>query len=332
MSCPSCWQTLDLAGPATVETPKARTTLPRAWNGKALVAVLIGALALLSATIALVLFCFSGGDHDARQQIARGYSEPSQAGQAFPPPHQAPEVQASAPLSDEQTADAGAASERLPHEEAATTDTFVMPPELPDPPALTPVAEAPVVPTTAPVQTPVADAPQAQEAQAEVAQGNLLINGSFEEGEEPGDFLPLDPGSTAIMGWTVTRGQIDYIGTFWTAADGSRSLDLNGSPGAGGVAQTFATTPGRRYRVTFSLAGNPGGDLTLMRLAVSAAGQTQEFDFDTAGRTQEDLGWTDTTWEFVAVADQTTLELYSIDMSDPIRGPTLDNVSVVALP
>src|SRR5262249_15845908 len=56
--------------------------------------------------------------------------------------------------------------------------------------------------------------------------GNLLVNGSFEEGPDPGPgrFLTLNEGSTEIRGWVVTRGQIDYNGTYWEAADGQRSL------------------------------------------------------------------------------------------------------------
>src|SRR5262245_40360108 len=69
---------------------------------------------------------------------------------------------------------------------------------------------------------------------------NLLINGSFEDGPDPGEFKPLDEDADDIKGWVVTRGQIDYIGTHWGHADGKRSLDLGGSPGYGGVAQTFA--------------------------------------------------------------------------------------------
>src|SRR5262245_37683734 len=80
---------------------------------------------------------------------------------------------------------------------------------------------------------------------------NLLVNGSFEEGIDVGEFVPLNEGSTAIKGWTVTRGQIDYVGTHWTAGEGKRSLDLHGSPGFGGVKQTFRTVQGQRYRVTF---------------------------------------------------------------------------------
>jgi hypothetical protein len=33
--------------------------------------------------------------------------------------------------------------------------------------------------------------------------------------------------------------------------------------------------------------------------------------------------------EFVAVADETTLEIYTLETTDPTRGPALDNVRVV---
>ena len=60
---------------------------------------------------------------------------------------------------------------------------------------------------------------------------NLLVNGGFEEGPVFKVHKPLDPDSTEIKGWTVTRGQIDVVeehdGT-WKAADGTRSLDLHG--------------------------------------------------------------------------------------------------------
>src|SRR5262249_26366804 len=107
---------------------------------------------------------------------------------------------------------------------------------------------------------------------------HLLVNGSFEEGPDAKHFISLDKGSTQIKGWTVTRGQIDYVGTFWKAAHGGRSIDLHGSPGFGGIQQTFATTKGQRYRVTFSLAGTP--QRGVKRMAVRAAGKKAEFRCD----------------------------------------------------
>src|SRR5262249_55429807 len=103
---------------------------------------------------------------------------------------------------------------------------------------------------------------------------NLIINGSFEEGPDPqgNAFVTLQKGSTDIKGWEVTRGDIDHISTYWPAAEGNRSLDMNGI-GPGGIAQTFKTVKGRKYRVTFSMAANPdaAGE---KKLVVSAAGKT----------------------------------------------------------
>ena len=88
---------------------------------------------------------------------------------------------------------------------------------------------------------------------------NLIQNGSFETATvNPGSFLQLDAVSTAITGWTVSQGTIDYIGTAWQASEGARSLDLQGLA-SGGIQQTFNTTIGETYRVTFDLAGNPFG-------------------------------------------------------------------------
>src|SRR5262245_18325663 len=141
--------------------------------------------------------------------------------------------------------------------------------------------------------------------------GNLLVNGSFEDGPDPDAFLPVDKGSTAIKGWTVTRGQIDYIGGYWPAADGKRSLDLNGSPGFGGVSQAFKTEKGRKYKVTFAMAGNPEGTVAKKVLTVRAAGQSKDFTFDATGKTKEEMGWKTMTWEFTADSDRTTLEIHS---------------------
>ncbi len=160
---------------------------------------------------------------------------------------------------------------------------------------------------------------------------NLLVNGSFEDGSEVGEFKSLDEDSTEIKGWVVTRGQIDYVGTHWKAADGQRSLDLGGSPGFGGVKQTFKTRKGQKYRVTFALAGNPGGTVAEKRLGVRAAGQKEFFTFDTTGKSREDMGWVTKTWDFTDEGTETTLELFDAMTEDPFAGPALDNVSVVVV-
>ena len=68
------------------------------------------------------------------------------------------------------------------------------------------------------------------------------------------------------------------------------------------------------------------------KLAVSAAGQSQVFVFDTTGKSVDNMGWVQQQWEFEAAADQTTLEFATADRRDEYAGPALDNVRVVAAP
>jgi len=172
---------------------------------------------------------------------------------------------------------------------------------------------------------------------ASAAQANLLVNGSFETGPAPGANLNMLGGSTAITGWTVTGSTIDYVGSLWQHSYGNRSIDLDGSAGFphtnGGVAQSFATTPGTPYVVRFDLAGNPNNAPTLKPMRVSAAGQSQDFTFDITGRSYADMGWVARSWTFSAVAATTTLEFRSLTQVPPIGwGAALDNVSVTVIP
>jgi choice-of-anchor C domain-containing protein len=160
------------------------------------------------------------------------------------------------------------------------------------------------------------------------APNNLLINGSFEQGPWLGTYLPLDSGSTLINGWVVSRGQLDLV-VYWQAYDGSRSIDLNGTPGRGGIRQTFSTVNGATYRASFALAGNPEGISTpIMRMGVSAAGLSTEFSFDITGKSITNMGWQIKSWTFVAAGSSTTLEFYSLMSPYSRYGPVIDYVAV----
>jgi len=163
-----------------------------------------------------------------------------------------------------------------------------------------------------------------------VVDDNLLKNGSFEEGPDPGrGHVTHKEGSATLPGWTISRGDIDVNGSVFRPAHGARCLDLDGNV-PGGIAQTIATVPGRRYRLTFDLAGNVGGGLRLMKLRVTAAGQSADFAFDNFGKTAQDPGWVGKTWEFTAEKDSTTLEFQSLSATGN-AGPLLDNIAVVAV-
>jgi len=166
--------------------------------------------------------------------------------------------------------------------------------------------------------------------------GNLVVNGSFEDGPAFEVCRPLDKDATDLKGWVVTRGQIDICQEkdgSWKAADGKRSLDLHGSPGFGGVQQTLETRAGKKYRLTFQMTGNPQANLTEARLTVRAAGANQDFAVDMTGVTHEDPKWTKKTWEFTATDRATVLEIHTAmpATSNPFGGPMVDDVKVVAV-
>ena len=154
---------------------------------------------------------------------------------------------------------------------------------------------------------------------------NLVSNSSFELGTT--GFLT--GGSTAITDWVVTGHSVDY-GALWPAADGIRSIDMNGND-AGGVAQTVATVAGGTYSVSFDLAGNqhdaPDEKLMHVETDGSLAGA---FSFTT---TTGDIGWTTQTFSFTAADASTVLSFISDETAsqpgDVRDGPALDNVVMI---
>lgn len=172
------------------------------------------------------------------------------------------------------------------------------------------------------------------------ASGSVLVNGSFEEGPASVDgwYRVYDGDSTTIPGWVVKSllpdRDIDIVTTYWQQTDGNRSLDLSGLWGPGGIAQTFSTTPGNRYDVSFMMAGNPGfrdqprpSHLTY-DMNLTTAGQTGSFSFDVFGHSYVDMGWEQRSWSFVADSTSTELWFYQVGDPYPTAGPALDNVEV----
>jgi len=169
----------------------------------------------------------------------------------------------------------------------------------------------------------------------------LIRNGSFEEGPGARTYLNLPGGSTALPGWVVTGEGIDLVGPgYWRSSEGRYAVDLDGSARSritpphvrGGIAQTFVTLAGRRYRVTFDLAGNPNRGPTLKPVRVSAAGQSADFAFDATGKTGQVMGWVPREWVFTAAADSTTLAFTSLTQSPQTGyGAAIDRVAVVLL-
>ena len=132
-------------------------------------------------------------------------------------------------------------------------------------------------------------------------------------------------GASDIIGWSIISGNVDYIGTTWTASDGNRSIDLNGLV-AGTISQSINTVDGSAYQVLFDMATNPGytGLDRIVRLGVSAAGETTAYSFDISGKTGVDMGWEQKSFVFTATGTTSTLTFKSTIAG--AGGPALDNV------
>jgi len=150
-------------------------------------------------------------------------------------------------------------------------------------------------------------------------------NGSFEDGTDPASFLVVNAGAPDISDWTVTGG-VDYIGSLWTSSDGNRSIDLDGTPGPGGISQAITTIPGVTYSVMFDLAGNPEGGAAEKCLTVQAANDSKSYCFNTQNLSTTDMGWRTETFTFTATSASTTLSFDSNAQGQSYFGPALDNV------
>jgi len=167
---------------------------------------------------------------------------------------------------------------------------------------------------------------------AGLAQGQTVVNGSFELGVNPGPTsIELNAGdSTSLTGWTVVSGTIDYVGGTWTAGDGSRSLDLSGTS-AGQIEQIITGfTVGQNYQLSFLMAANTADGPSVKTLQASIGSATQTFTFDGTGHSNANMGWSQRTMNFTATSSSLTLDFNSL--VDGLFGPALDAVAIAPVP
>jgi choice-of-anchor C domain-containing protein len=164
-----------------------------------------------------------------------------------------------------------------------------------------------------------------------------INNGSFESGVAFSDpFITLNAtDSTSITGWTVSAGSIDYIGSYWQPADGSRSLDMNGLS-TGAISQLLTgLTVGHQYQISFDLAGNTDAGPAVKTLSVAASVSSNSFTFDTTGHSRPAMGWVLESFFFTATNSNELLTFASLvtaggtEQNPAAFGPALDNVSIL---
>lgn len=170
---------------------------------------------------------------------------------------------------------------------------------------------------------------------AGAGQAATIVNGSFEDGVAipDGSFVTLAAGdSTSITGWTVLRDGVDYIGGYWEASDGDRSVDLSALD-AGQLSQTTIQDliAGMAYRVSFDMSGNPDGGVGTARLVASVTGgEAQVYTYEvTAANSRANMRWQTMTYDFVASSSIQDIQFLSLEMNP--FGPALDNVRIEQL-
>ena len=182
------------------------------------------------------------------------------------------------------------------------------------------------------------------------ARADLIVNGSFDTFavNPPNDvnfggwvryFSP--PANTDIAGWTISGtpsdgapNNVDLVHNFtypsFTNTAGSNSLDMEGAIGASGViSQSFATTPGDTYTLSFEYANNPmPGPLSSgeMNVLVAGTGTLLDQDVTHSGSTGADMNYVPFSKTFVA--DSTTTKLQFEALTKSGFGIALDDVSV----
>jgi len=166
-----------------------------------------------------------------------------------------------------------------------------------------------------------------------------LVNGSFEEQVASAPFATLSAGSTALTGWTIEEGSVDHISTYWQASAGSQSVDLFGNA-RGIIAQTFATSVGQLYRVSFDYSVNPDGGTANRGVNAFASDGVATLGGGVFAYTNgpavrfSPMNYQSATFEFLATSGTSTLRFggFDTDTQNLQFGAVLDNVAVTAVP
>jgi choice-of-anchor C domain-containing protein len=166
------------------------------------------------------------------------------------------------------------------------------------------------------------------------ARAVTLLDGSFETGAGtiPTGLYTTVAGGSSIGTWKVTGGGVEWVGTYWSAANGIASVDLDGNS-PGGIREPISgLTVGQEYAVTFDLSGNPDGGPTLKQVAVKVGSSpVSYFSYQLGLATHANMAYIPETLGFTATGATEVLSFASYK-TPGAYGPVIDNVSVSAVP
>jgi choice-of-anchor C domain-containing protein len=129
-----------------------------------------------------------------------------------------------------------------------------------------------------------------------------------------------------MPGWIVGGVSIDLVASYWQAASGLQSVNLNGL-GAGSIYQDVPTAPGHAYSLSFALAGNPECGPTVKQMQVSwGSSVVAGLTFDVTGHSDASMGYQYRAYRVIASGPVTRLAFESL--VGGACGPVLDDVSV----
>ena len=165
--------------------------------------------------------------------------------------------------------------------------------------------------------------------------GNRTPDGDFDGAPMP----PLSQGHVQYNGvitgtnWTATGAGIDLVNTvYWPspppAGNNVCKVDLDATPGDGGISETFNTVPGAVYHVKFWFSGSsapPQGPVNTMQ--VGAANASQVYHWNTSNG--HDVGhgiYGLRKFKFTATGCPTTLSFVSLDPPNWSSGPVVTEV------
>jgi hypothetical protein len=171
--------------------------------------------------------------------------------------------------------------------------------------------------------------------------GGIIVDGGFEAPSiAPASFRTLNAGDSTLSPWVISLTSVDLVSEnggaiIGPAFEGRQYLDLDGTPGPGELTQSFKTTPGATYELSFAYANNYFAGPPVASASVSVfdgfgtlLGPTTILHGSShAG----DLNWTVFTGDFIASAAMASVDFRSLD-GRAFGGILLDAVSIRSVP